>query len=100
MTVSGMRLRYVLIVSGLLTIEQAQGLVLARARPLAAEAVPVEEAAGRVTAQPAVARVDLPPFPSSAMDGFAVRAADLPGSLAVVGHVAAGRPSARTLERG
>ena len=100
MTVSGMRLRYVLIVSGLLTIEQAQGLVLARARPLAVEAVPVEEAAGRVTAQPAVARVDLPPFPSSAMDGFAVRAADLPGSLAVVGHVAAGRPSARTLEAG
>jgi molybdopterin molybdotransferase len=98
MTVSGMRLRYVLIVAGLLTIEQAQDLVLARARPLAAERVPIEEAAGRVTARPAVARVDLPPFASSAMDGFAVRAADLPGSLAVVDHVAAGRPSARTLE--
>ncbi|MDX6504870.1 MAG: molybdopterin molybdotransferase, partial [Gaiellaceae bacterium] len=35
---------------------------------------------------------DLPPFPSSSMDGFALRAADTPGALAVVGHSAAGVP--------
>ena len=75
----------------------------ARARPcarLASEAVSVQQAAGRVTAEPAQALVDLPPFPSSAMDGFAVRAADLPGTLPVVEHIAAGRPAERALEPG
>ena len=47
--------------------------MLERARPLAAEPVPIAEAAGRVTAEDVRANVDLPPFASSAMDGFAVR---------------------------
>jgi molybdopterin molybdotransferase len=47
-----------------------------------------------------VARVDLPPFASSAMDGFAVRAADLPGKLRIAGESAAGRPSEERLEPG
>ena len=59
----------------LLTLEEAQRLVLERAVPLPAESVPLERAAGRVLAEAARAMVDLPPFPSSAMDGFAVRAA-------------------------
>jgi len=42
----------------------------------------------------------LPPFDSSAMDGFAVRASDTPGRLTVVGHSAAGRPEARVLAAG
>jgi molybdopterin molybdotransferase len=46
------------------------------------------------------ALVDLPPFASSAMDGFAVRAADLPGKLRVVGESAAGRPFAARVEPG
>ena len=46
------------------------------------------------------ALVDLPPFASSAMDGFAVRAADLPGTLPVVERIAAGRPAQRALEAG
>jgi molybdopterin molybdotransferase len=62
--------------------------------------VPVADAAGRVTAEPARAAVDLPPFASSAMDGYAVRAADLPGRLPVVAHVAAGRPAERALAAG
>ena len=86
--------------SALLTLEQAQALVLARAQVLAAEQVPVWDAAGRVTAEPARALVDLPPFPSSAMDGFAVRAADLPGALPVVERIAAGRPARRALAAG
>jgi molybdopterin molybdotransferase len=53
-----------------------------------------------VTAEPARAAVDLPPFASSAMDGFAVRAADVPGTLAVVDTVAAGRPTSRVLAAG
>jgi molybdopterin molybdotransferase len=86
--------------ASLLTLEEAQEQVLARARPLAAEAVPVAAAAGRVTAEDVRARVDLPPFASSAMDGFAVRASDLPGTLEVVGESAAGRPFEARLEGG
>ena len=68
----------------LLTIDEALALVLGRVQPLEAEDVPTEAAAGRVLAEPARAAVDLPPFASSAMDGFAVRRADLPGTLPVV----------------
>jgi molybdopterin molybdotransferase len=84
-------------VSSLPAIDEALALVLARARPLGAEDVPVARAAGRVVATPAVAVIDLPPFDSSAMDGYAVRAKDTPGKLTVVGHSAAGKPEARTL---
>jgi molybdopterin molybdotransferase len=95
-----MAIRYALIVSALLTLEQAQALVLTRAQALASEPVLVGEAAGRVTAEPARALVDLPPFASSAMDGFAVRAADLPATLPVVERIAAGHPAQRPLEAG
>src|SRR5918994_6673803 len=81
-------------------MEEALRLVLERARPLPAERVALSEAAGRVLAEPAVASVDLPPFDSSAMDGFAVRAADTPGELPVGFRIAAGRPSPRPLEAG
>jgi molybdopterin molybdotransferase len=87
-------------VAGLPGIDQALELVLARVRPLAAETVPITAAAGRVLASDAHAAVDLPPFDSSAMDGFAVRAADTPGRLQIVGHSAAGRPESRTLAAG
>jgi molybdopterin molybdotransferase len=84
----------------LLSIEEAQALVLERVQPLAGERVALADAAGRVLAEPARAAVDLPPFASSAMDGYAVRAADTPGRLPVVGHVAAGRPATRPLAPG
>src|SRR5436190_4371661 len=85
-------------VAGLLSIGEAQQLILAHARPLPADPVPIEAAAGRVLAQGARAAVDLPPFPSSAMDGFAVRAADTPGRLPVAGRILAGAPAAGSLE--
>ena len=53
--------------------------MLEQVRRLPAESVSLEEAAGRVLAKDALARIDLPPFPSSAMDGYALRAADVPG---------------------
>ena len=84
----------------LLSIDEALARVLARARPLDAERVSVAAAAGRVLAEDVAARVDLPPFASSAMDGFAVRAADLPGSLPVVFRIAAGLPADRPLAPG
>ena len=76
------------------TIDEALALVLAEAVFLGAEAAPVGEAAGRVLAADARAVVDLPPFASSAMDGYAVRAEDTPGRLALVDDSAAGAPGA------
>ena len=84
----------------LLSFEDALAAVLARARPLPSERVPVEAGAGRVLVEPACAVVDLPPFPSSAMDGFALRAEDAPGRLPVVFRIAAGRPATRPLGTG
>ncbi|MBN1529570.1 MAG: molybdopterin molybdotransferase MoeA [Thermoleophilaceae bacterium] len=82
-----------------LAIEEARERVLAEARPLAAEDVPVERALGRVLAAEVVADMQVPPFDSSAMDGFAVVAgpeADLP----VVGESRAGHPFGARLEPG
>ncbi len=85
-----------------ITVAEAQRLVLERAGRLEAERVPIERAYGRVLAEPAQAVCDLPPFPSSAMDGFAVRAADTEAGagLAVVDRVAAGSPAAAALSAG
>jgi molybdopterin molybdotransferase len=84
----------------LLSLAEAQARVLERVRPLDAERVPVAEAAGRVLAADAQAAVDLPPFASSAMDGYALRAGDSPGRLPVVARIAAGVPVTRPLEAG
>ncbi len=81
-------------VPDLLSIDEALALVLEHVRPLPDEQVGVGDASGRVLAADAVARVDLPPFRSSAMDGYAVRAADTPGRLRVTGQSAAGHPAA------
>ena len=87
-------------VEQLLTLEAAQALVLERVRPLDAERVRLEAAGGRVLAETATALVDLPPFPSSAMDGYALRSADTPGTLPVVARIAAGSPVGRPLAAG
>jgi molybdopterin molybdotransferase len=87
-------------VAALLTVEEAQRRILERVVRLPAEVVAIDDAAGRVSAEPAAARVDLPPFDSSAMDGFALRAADTPGRLPVVERIAAGVPARRPLEAG
>jgi molybdopterin molybdotransferase len=86
--------------AGLLTIAEALELVLEHVQPLEAEKLALGAAAGRVLAEPAAAGVDLPSFPASAMDGFALRSADVPATLPVVARIAAGRPSERVLEQG
>ena len=81
----------------------AQRLVLERAKPLEAERVPIERTAGRVLAEPAAAAVDLPPFASSAMDGYALRSTDTaqaPVTLPVVARILAGGPAAAPLGAG
>jgi molybdopterin molybdotransferase len=84
----------------LLSLATALARVLERATPLGAEEVRIADAAARITAGDARAEVDLPPFPSSAMDGFAVRSEDTPGRLPVVARIAAGVPAPRSLEAG
>ena len=61
-------------------------------QPLPAETVALAAALGRVAAEDARSAVDLPPFDRSAMDGYALRAADTdpPAPLALAGEVAAG----------
>jgi molybdopterin molybdotransferase len=84
----------------LLSLEEALKRILERVTPLGPEAAPLDAAAGRVLAEDARAVVDLPPFPSSAMDGFAVRSEDTPGRLPIAARIAAGLPAPRPLEAG
>ncbi len=84
----------------LISLEEALARIFEQVRPLDAEPVPVAAAAGRVIADDARSLVDLPPFASSAMDGFAVRSSDTPGQLPVVARIAAGVPAPRALEAG
>jgi len=69
-------------------------------RPLAAEQVALPQALGRVTANPIIARRTQPPLAVSAMDGYAVRASELPGSLRVTREIAAGQHDPRDLQPG
>lgn len=82
------------------TVEVGLAHVLAHVRPLPVEPVALDDAFGRVLGEDARSVVDLPRFASSAMDGFALRAADAPGTLPVVARIAAGRPAGRPLAAG
>ncbi|MCC6469318.1 MAG: molybdopterin molybdotransferase MoeA [Alphaproteobacteria bacterium] len=87
----------------MISVEEARQRVLAGVAPLSAEQVAVSQALGRVLAEDIVARVTQPPIAVSAMDGYAVRAADVaavPAVLAVVGHVPAGGAFDRRLGPG
>jgi molybdopterin molybdotransferase len=74
--------------------------MLAGIRMLGAEQVSLDAAWGRVLAHPITAARDQPPFPASAMDGYAVRSADTPGLLTVIGESAAGHGFAGRCEAG
>jgi molybdopterin molybdotransferase len=63
----------------MLDFERARLHILEQVKPLPSELVPVADADGRVLAEDVVSSVDLPPFDYSAMDGYAVRAADFSG---------------------
>ncbi len=84
----------------MLSIEEALARVMERVPANATERVPIEHAQGRVLAETIAATVDLPPWAGSAMDGFAVRAADVPGDLDVLETIAAGRVPSREVGPG
>jgi molybdopterin molybdotransferase len=74
----------------LLTVGDARSRMLSEVAVLPAEAVAIQESIGRVLAEDVTAVRDQPPFDASAMDGWAVRGADTPGALRIVGESAAG----------
>jgi molybdopterin molybdotransferase len=91
----------------LIEIEEARRRVVERVSPLPAEDVPLRDALGRVLATEVGAADPVPGFDNSAMDGFAVRAADTapasadaPVTLAVVDESRAGRPAGRAVGPG
>jgi molybdopterin molybdotransferase len=78
----------------MISVEEARARLLTPLKPLGIEYVSLAEAAGRVLAEDVAARRTQPPFDVSAMDGYAVRAADVarvPVELRVVGSVPAGQ---------
>jgi molybdopterin molybdotransferase len=85
-----------------LEIWEAWERVAAHTAPLPAERVALADAAWRIAAEDAPSAVDLPPFDRSAMDGYAVRAADVaPGvALRLAGEVAAGEEAGAPLDPG
>jgi molybdopterin molybdotransferase len=82
----------------LVDADEAAALVLDRTPVLPKERVAISEAVGRVLAEDLTARSELPAFPTSAVDGFAVRASDAGATLRVIGESAAGRPLAGSVE--
>jgi molybdopterin molybdotransferase len=77
-----------------IALEDAVARLVAVAPEPRIETVSLVAAAGRALAAPTVtAAVDVPPFANAAMDGFAVRAADVPGRLRIIGEVVAGSES-------
>ena len=78
----------------LVDADEAAALVLDHTRVLGVERVSLEECAGRVLAEDLIAPSALPAFPSSAVDGYAVRSSDAGRTLRVIGESAAGRPFA------
>ncbi len=87
----------------MISVKEAQDRILAQFQPLAAESVPLAQAHRRVTAADLVAQVTQPPSDLSAMDGYAIRFADVPQVptiLRVVGQAPAGGAYSGTLQSG
>ena len=87
----------------MLSVRDAHARVIAAFEALPAEMVSIADAAGRVLAAPATARLTQPPADLSAMDGYAVRAADVPsapGTLTLVGQAPAGGSYDHVLKAG
>ena len=77
----------------MITVSAALNHVLALAQPLAAEPIALQNAIGRILAQPVIADRNQPPFAASAMDGYAICAVDLGAGRTqwdVIGEAAAG----------
>src|SRR5262245_12857752 len=84
----------------MLSVADAKARILSAFAPLPSETIGLDRALGRVLAEPVTARLDQPPADVSAMDGYAVRAADiatLPARLKVTGDIPAGTAPTKSL---
>jgi molybdopterin molybdotransferase len=86
--------------SELLPVAEAQARLLAAVTPVSTETLPITQAAGRWARAPLTAQRTQPARDLSAMDGYALRYADLPGPWRVIGESAAGRPFAGIIADG
>jgi molybdopterin molybdotransferase len=84
----------------LITITEGRERVLRAVRQLGTERVAIAQARDRVLASDVQAAGDVPPFPCSAMDGYAIKQGDAPGTLTVIGESRAGLPTALSLGEG
>ena len=91
----------------MIPLEEAQEEVLAACRPLATGSVPVADALGLLLAEAIRSQESVPPFPNTAMDGYAVRSGDTataspstPARLRVIGTLSAGRAPDRSVGPG
>ncbi|HVS48712.1 MAG TPA: molybdopterin molybdenumtransferase MoeA, partial [Candidatus Dormibacteraeota bacterium] len=84
----------------LVEVGEAAALVLDHTPTMGIERVALAHCIGRVLAEDLSATASLPAFPSSAVDGYAVRSADAGKALRVLGESAAGRPFSGSVEPG
>src|SRR5258706_13096059 len=91
----------------MLDLNEARRRILSVIEPLPIESVSLSASAGRITAIEVTSPINLPSFDNSAMDGYAIHAADvssaraeIPVALDLAGRVSAGEALARPLERG
>ncbi|HRO02110.1 MAG TPA: molybdopterin molybdotransferase MoeA [Terricaulis sp.] len=84
----------------MISVAEARDAILRNAAGCDVETLPLRAALGRTLREDIVAHRDQPPFRASAMDGYALRAADTPGALRLVGEAGAGRALGRSLEPG
>jgi molybdopterin molybdotransferase len=87
------------LVSDLISIDEARGRVLEAVTRLGDEDVPLDLALGRVLAEDVTSGIDVPPFDSSGMDGYALIAGP-EAELEVIGEARAGHPAAEAVRRG
>lgn len=84
----------------MITVDEAWQRVAAALSPLPAERLAIGEAVGLVLAEDVIAGVNMPPFPASAMDGYAVIASDTAAARRVIGEQSAGPDRYLRLEPG
>ena len=84
----------------LISVAHARESVLEAIAPLDPETVAIDDALGRVLSEDVRAAEDVPPFPCSAMDGYAIRAGDAGRHLVIVGESRAGTPAGQAVGEG
>lgn len=84
----------------MISVAEARAIILEHARTCETETLPLRAVLGRILREDIIAQREQPPFRASAMDGYALRAADTPGVLRLIGEAGAGRALGRSIMPG